>query len=378
MKYNWQQADWPRFTYRLKEVEDTLFEFTERVGRVSGLLEGLPEKIKTETMIDMMVSEAIKTSEIEGEYLSRKDVMSSIRNQLNLPQTQEQVRDQRASGAGQLITVIRRDYTRKLTKKILTDWHKMLMQGSKGISIGKWRTYEEPMQVISGPIGKEKVHFEAPPSAVVQDEMRRFIAWFNETSPGSPHWITKPPVKAGIAHLYFESIHPFEDGNGRIGRAISEKALLQGIGRPALFSLSKTIEAEKKAYYDALKSAQRSNDITAWINYFAHMCLDAQIQTEEQIDFTLKKTRFFDRFKEQLNERQLRIVQRMLKEGPEGFEGGMSAKKYINITKTSKATATRDLQDLVEKDIFKPFGGGRSTAYELNLDLKHLEQEIRE
>ncbi|MCK5498246.1 MAG: DUF4172 domain-containing protein, partial [Gammaproteobacteria bacterium] len=219
MKYNWQQADWPRFTYSLKEVEDTLFKFTERVGRVSGLLEGLPEKIKTETMIDMMVSEAIKTSEIEGEYLSRKDVMSSIRNQLNLPQTQEQVRDQRANGAGQLITVIRRDYTRKLTKKMLMDWHKMLMQGSKGIMIGKWRTYEEPMQVISGPIGKEKVHFEAPPSVVVQDEMRRFIAWFNETSPGSPHWITKPPVKAGIAHLYFESIHPFEDGNGRIGRA---------------------------------------------------------------------------------------------------------------------------------------------------------------
>ncbi len=378
MKYNWQQADWPRFTYSLMEVEDTLFKFTERVGRVSGLLEGLPEKIKTETMIDVMVSEAIKTSEIEGEYLSRKDVMSSIRNQLNLPQTQEQVRDQRANGAGQLITVIRRDYTRKLTKKMLMDWHKMLMQGSKGITIGKWRTYEEPMQVISGPIGKEKVHFEAPPSVVVQDEMRRFITWFNETSPGSPHWITKPPVKAGIAHLYFESIHPFEDGNGRIGRAISEKALLQGIGYPALFSLSKTIEAEKKAYYDALKSAQRSNDITAWINYFVQMCFDAQIQTEEQIDFTHQKTRFFDRFKDQLNERQLRIVQRMLKEGPEGFEGGMSAKKYINITKTSKATATRDLQDLVEKDIFKPFGGGRSTAYEVNLDLKHLEQEIRE
>ena len=367
MKYNWQQSDWPRFTYTPGKVEDILFEFTEKVGRISGLLEGLPENIKTETMIDIMVSEAIKTSEIEGEYLSREDVMSSICNQLGITQTQEQVRDQRADGAGQLITAIRRDFARRLSKKMLMDWHKMLMQGSKGITIGKWRTHEEPMQVISGPIGREKVHFEAPPSAVVPDEMQRFINWFNKTTPGGPQGINKPPVRAGIAHLYFESIHPFEDGNGRIGRAISEKALLQGIGRPALFSLSKTIEAERKAYYDALKSAQRSNDITAWIEYFMQMCLDAQIQTEELINFTLKKTRFFDYFRDQLNERQLRIVQRMLKEGPQGFEGGMSAKKYISITKTSKATATRDLQDLVKKSVLKPMGGGRSTAYEVNL-----------
>ena len=370
MKYNWQQSDWPRFTYTLGEVEDILFEFTERVGRISGLLEGLPENIKTETMIDIMVSEAIKTSEIEGEYLSREDVRSSICNQLGITQTQEQVRDQRANGAGQLITTIRRDYARRLTKKMLMDWHKMLMQGSKGITIGKWRTHEEPMQVITGPMGREKVHFEAPPSAVVPDEMQRFINWFNKTTPGGPQGINKPPVRAGIAHLYFESIHPFEDGNGRIGRAISEKALLQGIGRPALFSLSKTIEAERRAYYDALKSAQRSNDITAWIEYFMQTCLDAQVQTEELINFTLKKTRFFDYFRDQLNERQLRIVQRMLKEGPQGFEGGMSAKKYISITKTSKATATRDLQDLVKKSVLKPKGGGRSSAYEVNLNVE--------
>ncbi len=370
MKYNWQQSDWPRFTYTLGEAEDILFEFTERVGRISGLLEGLPENIKTETMIDIMVSEAIKTSEIEGEYLSREDVRSSICNQLGITQTQEQVRDQRANGAGQLIITIRRDYARRLTKKMLMDWHKMLMQGSKGITIGKWRTHEEPMQVITGPMGREKVHFEAPPSAVVPDEMQRFINWFNKTTPGGPQGINKPPVRAGIAHLYFESIHPFEDGNGRIGRAISEKALLQGIGRPALFSLSKTIEAERRAYYDALKSAQRSNDITAWIEYFMQTCLDAQVQTEELINFTLKKTRFFDYFRDQLNERQLRIVQRMLKEGPQGFEGGMSAKKYISITKTSKATATRDLQDLVKKSVLKPKGGGRSSAYEVNLNVE--------
>lgn len=369
MKYNWQQADWPEFTYILGEVESLLFEFTERVGRVSGLLEGLPEGIKTDTMLDILVSEAIKTSEIEGEFLSRRDVMSSIRNQLNLNPTQESIGDQRAKGIGQLITAVRKDYTKKLTKKMLLDWHNMLMQGNRRIAIGKWRTHEEAMQIVSGPIGKEKVHFQAPSSAVVPDEMRRFINWFNETAPGKSHAINKPPVRAGVAHLYFESIHPFEDGNGRIGRVISEKALLQGIGHPALFSLSKAIEGERKAYYVALKAAQRSNDITAWIAYFVQVCLDAQIQTEELIQFTLKKTRLFDHFKEQLNERQLHVVQRMLKEGPQGFEGGMSAKKYITITKTSKATATRDLQGLVEKGVFIPLGGGRSTAYELNLDI---------
>ncbi len=253
---------------------------------------------------------------------------------------------------------------------MLMNWHNMLIQGNRTIAIGKWRTHKEPMQIISGSIGKEKVHFEAPPTEIVPDEMRRFIIGFNETAPGSLQKINKPPIRAGIAHLYFESIHPFEDGNGRIGRAISGKALLQGIGHPALFSLSKTIEAERNAYYVALKAAQRSNDITAWIKYFVQVCIDAQIQTEVLIQFTLKKTRFFDHFKEQLNERQLRVVQRMVKEGPEGFEGGMSAKKYITITKTSKATATRDLQGLVEKGVFKPLGGGRSIAYELNLGVE--------
>ncbi|GJM05390.1 MAG: cell division protein Fic [marine bacterium B5-7] len=370
MEYNWQQADWPEFTYVLgDEVENLLFEFTERVGRVSGLLEGLPEGIKIDTMVDILVSEAIKTSEIEGEFLSRRDVMSSIRNQLDLNLALENVRDQRAKGVGQLITVVRRDYSKKLTKKMLVDWHNMLMQGNRRVAIGSWRTHAEPMQIISGPIGREKIHFQAPPSAVVPDEMRRFVNWFNETVPGKPQAINKSPVRAAISHLYFESIHPFEDGNGRIGRAISEKALLQGIGRPALFSLSKAIETKRKAYYAALKSAQRFNDITAWIKYFVGVCLDAQIQTEELIQFTLKKTRFFDHFKDRLNERQLRVVQRILKEGAEGFEGGMSAKNYISITKISKATATRDLQDLVEKGVLKSFGGGRSSAYELALDV---------
>jgi len=366
MIYNWQQSDWPNFRYDLKDIEDVLFTFAERAGRVEGLLEGLPEDTKTEAMIDIMVAEAIKTSEIEGEYLSREDVMSSIRNNLGLGNV-PQPHDKRAEGMGELMIDIRKTYAEDLTKEKLFSWHCMIMRGSKRIKAGKWRAHKEPMQVISGPIGKEKVHFEAPPSSQVAKEMKGFIKWFNETSPGKKAEIKIPNVRSAITHLYFETIHPFEDGNGRIGRALSEKTLSQGIGRPILLSLSKTIEANKKEYYDALKEGQRSNEITPWINYFTKTTLAAQIQVEEEIEFTLRKTKLFDRFKDELNERQLKVIKRMLDEGTKGFTGGMSTKNYISITQTSKATATRDLQDLVDKGVFIPSGAGRNTRYAINM-----------
>jgi Fic family protein len=197
--------------------------------------------------------------------------------------------------------------------------------------------------------------------------MARFIDWFNDTSPDGSRPIKKAVVRSAVAHLYFESIHPFEDGNGRVGRALSEKALSQGLGRPALLSLSQAIEAKRNDYYDALQQAQQANEITSWITWFVAIALEAQVQAEEYIDFTLRKTRLFDRWKDQLNERQIQILRRMLEEGPKGFEGGMSAKKYMSMADTSKATATRDLQDLAEKGIFVPTGGGRSTHYRINL-----------
>ena len=367
MTYNWQQTDWPNFKYNLKDSENLLFDFAEKVGRISGFLEGLSEDAQTEAMIDTMVSEAIKTSEIEGEYLSRKDVMSSIRNNLGLAKNIEQVQDKKAEGAAELIIDVRNSYSEALTEEKLFSWHRMLMKGSKGVQVGEWRTHKEPMQVVSGAMGKEKVHYEAPPSAKVSVEMKRFIKWFNETAPSGKKEINKPAVRSAIAHVYFESIHPFEDGNGRIGRAISEKALSQGVKRPILLSLSKAIEANKKNYYWALQTAQRSNEITDWICYFVNTIIDAQNQAEKQIEFTLKKTKFFDRFESQLNERQSKVIRRMLDEGVKGFEGGMNAKKYMSIAHTSKATATRDLQNLVEKTIFIPSGGGRSTSYTINL-----------
>ena len=366
MPYNWQQTDWPQFQYDLSGVEDILFALAERTGHANGLLKGLTVEAQTETSIEVMVEEAIKTSAIEGELLSRKDVMSSIRKNLGLA-TEAPGGDKRAAGAAALMIDVRNSFAAPLSQEMLFEWHRMIMQGHRHITAGQWRTHAEPMQVVSGPIGHERVHFEAPPSSQMPGEMQRFIQWFNDTAPGGKHEIRKAPVRSAVAHLYFESIHPFEDGNGRIGRALSEKALSQGLGRPALLSLSRTIEARRKEYYDALKDGQQSNEITRWVTWFIGIVLEAQIQAEEQIDFTLKKTKLFDRMRNQLNERQFQVLRRMLDEGPKGFEGGMSAKKYMAISGTSKATATRDMQDLAEKGIFVPTGGGRSTHYQIKL-----------
>ena len=363
MRYNWQQKDWPNFQYKTDTIEDNLFDFAQRTGRISGVLDGFSESEQSEAMINLMVSEAIKTSEIEGEYLSRMDVMSSIRRNLGLSPELPVSKDKRVEGITELMLAIRKHFKVQLTEKIIFDWHRMLMKGSKGVQVGQLRSHEEPMQIVSGTIGREVVHFEAPPSSRIPSEMNRFVAWFNK----SQQLIKKPIIRSAIAHLYFETIHPFEDGNGRIGRAVAEKALSQSIGRPVLFSLSKTIVSNKNKYYDALKSAQRSNEITEWINYFVQTVSDAQIDAEQEIEFTLKKTKFFDNHKDALNERQQKVVRRMLEEGHRGFEGGMNARKYVSIATTSKATATRDLQDLVQKGIFKPIGGGRSTRYEINI-----------
>lgn len=367
MQYNWQQKDWPEFRYKLDGIQDLLFLFTEKTGRVDGLLAALPENLQMETMIDLMVSEAMKSSEIEGEMLSRPDVMSSIKNNLGLNATPKQVGDRRAAGIAELMVRVRNSYAEPVTKKMLFDWHALLMKGAFKVQSGAWRTQAEPMRIISGTIGNEQIHFEAPPSEKVPDEMKRFIQWFNDTAPAGKAAIRLAPVRAAVAHLYFESIHPFEDGNGRMGRALSEKALSQGIGRPALLSLSKSIEADRAGYYAALKQAQRSNEITGWIIWFANMLMNAQKQAELDIEFTLKKTKLFDRVREQLNERQLNVLRRMLEEGPGGFQGGMSAKKYMAIAQTTKATATRDLQELVAKDVFTPDGGGRSVRYQIRL-----------
>jgi Fic family protein len=367
--YNWQLQDWPQFSYNLSGLEDKLFNFTEKVGRLTGILEAMPDDIQQETLIELMIKEAVKTSEIEGEYVSRADVLSSIRKNLGLHTTPVKIKDSRAEGVSELMIDVRRSFNEKLTADKLFEWHRLLFGRNSRIVVGGWRTHPEPIQVVSGALGKEKVHFEGPPSSWVPREMQRFIAWFNDTMPVHQKRLQDAPVRSAIAHLYFESIHPFEDGNGRIGRAIAEKALSQGIGRPVLLSLSDAIESNKKAYYEALMTGQRSNEITDWITYFVETLIQAQDRAANLIEFTLKKVKFFDRYRGQFSERQTKVIQRMLDEGPDGFEGGMNARKYIAITKVSKPTATRDIQQLVELGVFVRLGnaGGRSTSYAVNL-----------
>jgi Fic family protein len=200
--------------------------------------------------------------------------------------------------------------------------------------------------------------------------MEVFIVWFNQTAPGKSKAILNPLLRAGIAHLYFESIHPFEDGNGRIGRALVEKVIHQVLDHPALISVSSVIEKEKSTYYSHLFKAQKSLDITDWLNYFGETILTAQTDSLKLIEFTLKKTRFFDCWKDEFNERQLKVIARMLAEGPSGFDGGMTAKKYMGITKASKATATRDLQQLAEIGVFDLSGGGRSVRYKIKISVE--------
>jgi Fic family protein len=197
--------------------------------------------------------------------------------------------------------------------------------------------------------------------------MQAYINWFNATAPNGKKPIHNAVVRAAIAHLYFESIHPFEDGNGRIGRAIAEKVLSQGNNRPILLSLSYAIEKNKNEYYTQLQKGQQKNEITKWIKYFVNTVIEAQGFAAKQIEFTLKKVAFLDKYKAQLNERQHKAVKRMLEEGIDDFEGGMNATKYGSLNKISKATATRDLQELYSLGVFKIFGGGRSTSYSLNL-----------
>lgn len=369
MTYNWQQADWPHFRYDLDGLHENLFIFAERIGHASGALKGISETARTETILNLMIEEAVKTSAIEGEHLSRADVKSSMLNHMGLNQAHEVVHDARARGIAELMLDVRNSFAKELSEDVLFSWHRLLMQGNKSrhLIVGAWRIGDEPMQVVSGAIGKHKVHFEAPPSPRVSEEMRCFFDWFNATAPGGSAEIKLAPVRSAIAHLYFESIHPFDDGNGRIGRAISEKALSQGLGRPVLLSLSKAIDSRKSRYYDTLEAAQKSNEITAWIKYFIETILTAQIDTEKLINFILAKAQFFDRYEKQMSERQLKVIRRMLEDGPQSFEGGMNARKYSSLTGASKATATRDLQALAETGVLVPIGEGRSRRYEVNI-----------
>ena len=366
MQYNWQYKNWAKFEYDSSVIDQIIIKFALETGELKGMIDTLSEDVKQETIIQFMIDEAIKTSEIEGEFYSRQDVMSSIKNKIGIHSSISHIKDKNARGIGELMVDVRNNFKTELTEDLVKEWHKILFENSTSINAGNYRIGEEPMVIVSGAYGREKIHYQAPPSDLVPTEMQKFVNWYNEFKV-EPIDIKSALIKTSIAHLYFESIHPFEDGNGRIGRAIAEKCLAESFNRPLIMSLSSTIAKDKKNYYEELKDAQRTLEITEWILYFSTTILEAQIQAKKITNFTLNKTKFLDQTKPLLNERQLKVVLKMLDQGAEGFEGGMSAKKYMSITKTSKATATRDLQDLVDKNVLTTEGAGRSVRYELNI-----------
>jgi Fic family protein len=366
MQWNWQSADWPNFRYEAARLVPLEQKFLQSAGEVIGAVRHFDEDDSSQLRIELLSEEAIKTSEIEGEFLDRVSVQSSLRRQFGLNSDDRQVRPQER-GIAEMMADVYRSWHGPLHHEKLFHWHSMLMAGNRYIeTVGAYRKHEDAMQIVSGRLDKPTIHFEAPPSRQVTLEMGTFIAWFNQSGPTN-----KTPLqalaRAAIGHLYFESIHPFEDGNGRIGRALAEKSLAQNIGQPSLISLAFTIEKNRKAYYSELERHQRELDITDWVIFFSETILDAQRATLERVDFFIKKTKFYDRFRGRLNGRQEKVIARIFKEGTAGFKGGLSAENYISITGTSRATATRDLQHLVEIGALTRTGERRHTRYSLLL-----------
>ena len=369
MNWNWQKPDWPNFRWDRARLETAEKQFLVGGGMFVGTVRHIEKEERDQLTVEAMSTEAVTTSEIEGEILDRASVQSSLRKQLGIATDERRVRPAER-GIAEMMVDLYRSFAEPLSEEMLFRWHRMVMSGSRNLrDVGRYRTGAEPMQVVSGSVQEPRIHFEAPPSSRVPSEMKRFIVWFIQTAPGGEKALPAL-TRAGIAHLYFESIHPFEDGNGRIGRAIAEKSLAQGLGQPTLTALAATILARRKGYYDALEAANKENEITRWLMWFAGVAIEAQRRTIALVEFLIDKTKLLDLLKGQLNERQEKALLRMFREGPEGFKGGLSAGKYSTITGASPATTTRDLADLVEKGALVREGERRYARYRLSVPLR--------
>lgn len=348
MKWNWQLENWPKFTWDSDKLVMLEQSFTENAGIIIGSSQHISQEGKQNLFIDLMCTDALDSSEIEGEHLNRDSVQSSIQKELGLS-----AKTPRASlaerGIAKMMVNLYQTVSNPLTHQILFEWHQFLMGASQHLEhIGQYRKHEEAMQIVSGSDYDRKIHFEAPPSPRVPVEMDQFIDWFERSSlTGSAPLPTL--TRAGIAHLWFESIHPFEDRNGRIGRAIAEKALSQGFSKPVMTVLAKILLKNRKEYYQQLGLASKTLDLTSWLIWFANIALEAQQSTYLYIDFIIKKSVILKEAEGKINPRQEKVLLRLFQAGPDGFVGGLSAKNYMSITGAPIATTTRDLNDLVKK-----------------------------
>ena len=367
MPYIHELPDWPRFRWDHTVLAEPLAAARHRQGRLVGRMEGLGFDLRGEATLQTMTEEAVKSSEIEGEILDRDQVRSSIARRLGMDIGGLVSADRDVEGVVEMMLDATQKYDQELTDERLFGWHAALFptgrSGMHRITVGAWRDDKSgPMQVISGPVGRERLHYEAAKAARIAGDMQAFLAWFKDEQS------IDPVLKAGVAHLWFVTIHPFEDGNGRIARAIADMQLARSERSPQRFySMSAQIRQEREAYYEILESTQKGDlDITEWLAWF-HACLSRAFDGAEGIlAGVLKKARFWEKHAaDPLNERQRDMLSRLL----EGFGGKLTSSKWAKIETCSPDTALRDITDLLERGILvKDEGGGRSTSYSLNDD----------
>ncbi len=370
MKYIWQHKDWPHFTWDSDTLLKPLGNVRFNQGSLIAQIRELGFDIQQTARADVLVEEVLKTSAIEGEKLDPDAVRSSVGRRLGLPDAGlKYVPDQRADGLVQILLDATNNHRRELIPKRLFAWHAALFpsgySGMVQINVARWRDDRDgPMQVVSGPVGNKKVHFEALPAHLIENEMNRFVIWVNGAAD------TDGILKAALAHLWFITIHPFDDGNGRIARTLTDMLLARDENSPKRFySLSSQIMAERNDYFDILNSTQTGNlEITNWLVWFLECMNRAILNSNSLLERIMIKARFWKTFAQTLlNNRQTKVINRLLDAGPNGFEGGLKNKKYMGITHTSRATAQRELADLVQKKVLVRLpGGGRSVSYDLN------------
>lgn len=359
--YIWQHPAWSKFTWDNSRLINLLSEVRNLEGRIGGLMSGLDFEIQNKTSLDVMTEEVVRSSEIEGETLNYDKVRSSIARKLGIEIEGLPTTDNYTEGIVQVMLDAVRGSDKSLTHKRLFNWHAALFptgrSGMYPITVAAYRVGKEPMQVVSGAMGKEKSHYEAPRSEDVPAMMDEFLSWVNADNS------IDPVLKAAIAHMWFVAIHPFDDGNGRLTRTITDMLLAKADGMPHRFySMSAQILKDKNAYYEILESTTTgSTDITAWLEWFLLTMKSAILYSEHIVQRVVKKASFWQRNREvSMNERQVKVINRLW----EGFEGKLTTSKWAKMTKTSQATALRDITDLIEKGILVVSNdGGRSTNY---------------
>lgn len=363
--YIWQQEDWPRFGWDDARLSYQLGRVRSLQGKLVGKMSALGFDLKNSAMLDALTADVTKSSEIEGEILDAGQVRSSVARHLGIETEGLPQADRYVDEVVQVMIDATQNYRQPLTAERLFDWHAALFptgrSGAHRITVADWRQGSEPMQVVSGAMGKERIHYQAPASEDVPRQMNAFLTWAND------HQKIDAVLKAAIAHLWFVTIHPFDDGNGRISRTITDLFLGRADEMPHRFySMSSEIRKQRKAYYAILEKTQKGGlDITDWMEWFLHCLEAALLDTEKSIGRILQKAAFWDKHRSvSMNERQTKMVNLLW----DGFDGKLTSSKWAKIAKCSADTALRDIQDLIAKHVLrKTDEGGRSTNYELDV-----------